>query len=198
MRATRQRKLNAAKKRVLHYILVRKLRYTDHTRTVPDEILIHIFSYLTHEELYLTARAVCRRWNALVSTPSLWKSIRAHSGISTNMLCQWIEHSPLLRSIHLCHRKDMNIVVETLSIHSPNLEYFIAKSCWGTPRSTVIRGNFLCKLIRKCPKLTHVGFVESCIRSSKFFQMLKQRLCRCLNVNGIGKLMAMKIIFITP
>ncbi|KAH1019241.1 hypothetical protein HUJ04_009087 [Dendroctonus ponderosae] len=197
MRTTRQRKLTTAKERVLHYILVRRLRHTDHTKTLPDEILIHIFSYLTHEELYFSARAVCKRWSTLVPTPSLWRSITGHSGISTNMLCNWIEHAPLLKAIRLYHRRDMNIIVQTLAIHSPNLEYFIAKNCCGTSRSSVIRGNFLCRLIRKCPKLKHFGFVECCIRSSKFYAMLKQRLCHYFNINGGGKLNGTRIIFIT-
>lgn len=159
----------------VHSTKAKKSKRTDYTSILPDEILIHIFSFLNHEELYGNVRAVCCRWYRLILTPSLWKTIRASSLVPTGVVCKWIEHSPLLRSISLIDRNDMNSVAEKLSSFSRNLESIVVENCWGTSKSRVIHGTTLCKMLRKCPKLAHFKFVNSNIRSVKFFSLIARK-----------------------
>lgn len=41
---------------------------------VPDEILLHIFSYLTHAELWVNTRGVSRQWRNVTFDTRLWKN----------------------------------------------------------------------------------------------------------------------------
>lgn len=42
---------------------------------LPEEILLKIFSYLPHLELFSTVRYVCSRWNCVCMSQPLWKSL---------------------------------------------------------------------------------------------------------------------------
>ncbi|KAF7284769.1 hypothetical protein GWI33_021637, partial [Rhynchophorus ferrugineus] len=133
----------------------KRLRYTNHFSFLPDEILVYIFSFLPHEQLYKNVKPVCKRWNSIVSTPTLWKKILADKNIPTNILCRWLEHSPLLEHVCFVDRDDMNLIADKVGKCNPNLKRKV-----------------LCSLIKRCKKLNQFIFSQTTIRSSKFFKMI--------------------------
>lgn len=50
----------------------------------PDEIILNIFSFLSHEDLRLTTSLVCRKWNVLSFDKELWKNFPCFHMICTN------------------------------------------------------------------------------------------------------------------
>lgn len=175
MRGTRSHKLKTRCTTTLNRIPSKKLRFTDFTVALPEEVLLRILSYFTHEELYETIRLVCKRWFYAVSSPILWKKITVDNTVPTEVVCKWLEHSPLLRQISLIKRHDINTITAKLCEHCPNLKSLVVKNCWGSVTSTVINGRPLCRLITKCAKLTHFDFSQSKIRSVKFFKLLGEK-----------------------
>lgn len=51
-------------------------RNTGYFSVIPDEVTIHVFSYLNESELS-SAASVCREWHSLTSDNTLWKSLYA-------------------------------------------------------------------------------------------------------------------------
>ncbi|VEN44539.1 unnamed protein product, partial [Callosobruchus maculatus] len=88
----------------------RFFRPLDPFSALPNEVMVHIFSYLTHEELYKIARCVCKRWYLLVSSPVLWKRITVKQNVPSSVLLKWLENSPLLKELNLTGRGDIDFV----------------------------------------------------------------------------------------
>lgn len=177
---------------IFQHVPLKRLRFADYTLALPEEILIYIFSFLNHEELYKNVRCVCKRWYCLVSTPTLWKSITVDKHIPTEVLCKWIEHSPLLEEISFVNRNDMNTVAERVSRYSCNLQSIVVKNCWGNSRSNVIQGTHLCKMVKRCQHLNRFNFSQTLIRSTKFFKLLAEKrglghLSKCSYCGPISK-----------
>ncbi|KAJ8937497.1 hypothetical protein NQ318_011496 [Aromia moschata] len=156
------------------YVPPKRLRNTDHSATLPDEILLLIFSFLSHKELYTAVRCVCKRWYVLTSSPVLWKRITAQHEVPSNILCKWIEHSPLLREVSLKERSDINTVTETLSKYCKNLQSLKIENSKGTS-SELVKSETLCRLLTRCKYLNNLYFSGIKIQSCKFFKLLSNR-----------------------
>ncbi|XP_028133305.2 uncharacterized protein LOC114328613 [Diabrotica virgifera virgifera] len=78
--------------------------------SLPDEILLHIFSMITQIDLYRNVRLVCTRWNRLSHCSILWKKINDKEDIPFRVLCKWIRDSPLLKELHLEDRRITQMV----------------------------------------------------------------------------------------
>ncbi|MCB1180985.1 MAG: F-box-like domain-containing protein [Chlamydiia bacterium] len=50
--------------------------------TLPDEIMVYIFSYLSLRNL-ITVQFVCRRWKAISNASCLWKNFASQAGVIT-------------------------------------------------------------------------------------------------------------------
>ncbi|VEN33852.1 unnamed protein product [Callosobruchus maculatus] len=48
---------------------------------LPDKVLLHIFSYLSHKEICRMAR-VCKRWRLVAYDTRLWKNVSLRPEIS--------------------------------------------------------------------------------------------------------------------
>ncbi|KAG5878783.1 hypothetical protein JTB14_036332 [Gonioctena quinquepunctata] len=84
-------------------------KYPDHSDLLPDEMFLHIFSFLSTEELYRVVRSVCKRWFLLSSTPSLWKKITAEEELPYKVLhnCSLAQRPPFERTKgYKCDRAD--------------------------------------------------------------------------------------------
>ncbi|XP_030751831.1 S-phase kinase-associated protein 2-like [Sitophilus oryzae] len=147
----------------------------NYTLLIPDEILVHIFSFLSHQELFDSVKCVCSRWFRVVCTPTLWKTISADNSIPTNSLCGWLEHAPLLKKASFLNRNDMNFIINKISKYTPRLQTIIVKNCWGNDKSNVIQAKALYKLVNKCESLNNFVFAETRIKSTKFFKLLAAR-----------------------
>ncbi|XP_043218903.1 F-box/LRR-repeat protein 7-like isoform X1 [Amphibalanus amphitrite] len=107
-------------------------RYDTTIDKLPDKVLLHIFSFLTHRELSQYAR-VCRKWRQLAYDTSLWSvvSLRPEvSGLyvqSTEFLQGLIStrFGASLRYIELPIELTTNAVLHELASKCPNLTYML-------------------------------------------------------------------------
>ncbi|XP_018569914.1 uncharacterized F-box/LRR-repeat protein C02F5.7-like [Anoplophora glabripennis] len=157
------------------FIPAKRLRNCDYSASLPNEILLYIFSFLSHKELYKIARCVCKRWYMLTSSPVLWKKITAQNEVPSNILCKWIENSPLLKEVNLRERSDINTVTEKLSKYCKNLQSLKIENCRGTKNSSLVKSQNLCRLLTRCKYLNNLYFSGIKIQSCKFFKLLSKR-----------------------
>nr|CAH7721178.1 unnamed protein product [Callosobruchus chinensis] len=150
----------------------KRFRPLDLFFSLPNEVMAQIFSYLTHEELYKTARCVCKRWYLLVSSPVLWKRITAQQNVPSSVLLKWLEHSPLLKELNLTGRSDIDFVTNKVSRCCKNLESLKIEN---SGPSKLVRSSNLCRLLTKCKQLNNIYFSGVKILSCKFFKLLSRR-----------------------
>lgn len=70
---------------------------------MPDELWLHVFSYLTPAELSIGAAMVCRRWHRICTDAALWTSLELafSSSIAPHQLCYVASRAPLLHELSL-------------------------------------------------------------------------------------------------
>ncbi|XP_026284889.1 F-box/LRR-repeat protein fbxl-1 isoform X3 [Frankliniella occidentalis] len=99
---------------------------------LPDKVLMHIFSYLTHREICRMAR-VCRKWRLIAYDTRLWKSVSLRpeiSGLHVGSLEALlalisIRFGPSLRYIELPIELITHTVLHELSNKCPNLTHML-------------------------------------------------------------------------
>ncbi|XP_030369828.1 F-box/LRR-repeat protein fbxl-1 isoform X2 [Scaptodrosophila lebanonensis] len=99
---------------------------------LPDKVLLHIFSYLSHREICRLAR-ICRRWRQIAYDTRLWKNVSLRPEISglhvgsLEMLLQLISvrFGPTLRYIELPIELITHTVLHELSAKCPNLTHML-------------------------------------------------------------------------
>jgi hypothetical protein len=66
---------------------------------LPDEILLKIFSYLSTDDLVLSARNVCTRWRAVSEDDEMWFSLTycPNTNDSREQIIFMLENMPALR-----------------------------------------------------------------------------------------------------
>jgi hypothetical protein len=153
----------------------KRLRNFDYIASLPDEILLHIFSYLDTDDLYYNVRLVCRKWRRTAMLSSAWKDVRAGNDIPTHILSNWIQFSPVIKHFRISDRNDADVILEAVSKHSSHLESITIENCWGSSEKIPIQSQTLCKLLTRCKKLGKINFERVKIRSCKFFKLLAKR-----------------------
>lgn len=73
---------------------------------LPDEIIVKIFLFLPHDELYQNVRQVCSRWRNLCLNPNVWIHVNVPEKIPTSVLSHWVKIARKLRSISMDSRFD--------------------------------------------------------------------------------------------
>ncbi|EDV92686.1 F-box/LRR-repeat protein fbxl-1 isoform X2 [Drosophila grimshawi] len=99
---------------------------------LPDKVLLHIFSYLSHREICRLAR-ICRRWRKIAYDTCLWKNVSLRPEISglhvgsLEMLLSLISvrFGPTLRYIELPIELITHTVLHELSAKCPNLTHML-------------------------------------------------------------------------
>ncbi|XP_057671974.1 uncharacterized protein LOC130903741 [Diorhabda carinulata] len=159
-----------------NYILQKRPRYCDYTRLLPDEVLIYVFSFMTHKELHILRR-VCKRWFYLSCSPSLWKKVIVNEDIPLKTVCMWLEHSPLLKELEVTvkGRREVNLIVKKLSKYAKNLQTLRIKNSVDTNSLDLLESRALCQMFNNCKYLRNLYFTGVKILSCKFFQLLSQR-----------------------
>lgn len=111
---------------------VRKRRYQVTIEKLPDKVLLHIFSYLTHREICRMAR-VCKKWRVIAYDTRLWKSVSLRpevSGLHVGSLEALlalisIRFGPTLRYIELPIELITHTVLHELANKCPNLTHML-------------------------------------------------------------------------
>lgn len=138
--------------------------------SLPNEILLKIFTYLDSEDVCLTVAEVCERWNYISRDVTLWNNLNLIC--SNNMCIDYIEFvipkMPLIKSVKLQWRTDVDLIfkllchscedirqlelvccgkmkdscMQLLADHFPNLEVFSLGKCWAIEPNCF---NLICK-----------------------------------------------------
>ncbi|XP_004530944.1 uncharacterized F-box/LRR-repeat protein C02F5.7 isoform X2 [Ceratitis capitata] len=99
---------------------------------LPDKVLLHIFSYLSHREICRLAR-ICRRWRQIAYDTRLWKNVSLrpevsglHVGSLESLLALIsVRFGPTLRYIELPIELITHTVLHELSAKCPNLTHML-------------------------------------------------------------------------
>lgn len=140
---------------------------------LPDEILCMIFSYIPHLELLRSCALVCHRWSSLSKCPSL-RQVLTFRGqdIPIEIICGLIKSSPLLKSISVKDRNDVEGILPILHQQCKRLEAVNLVRCRpsdGSHRN--LRAKSLYPLLRK-GQLRSLNLKGTDYKSRKFYQML--------------------------
>ncbi|CAH1404870.1 unnamed protein product [Nezara viridula] len=111
------------------------LLFTRRTTTIeklPDKVLLHIFSYLSHREICRMAR-VCKKWRVIAYDTRLWKAVSLrpevlglHVGSLEALLALIsIRFGPTLRYIELPIELITHTVLHELANKCPNLTHML-------------------------------------------------------------------------
>ncbi|XP_077984797.1 uncharacterized protein LOC144439385 [Glandiceps talaboti] len=93
--------------------------------SLPTEITMKIYSYLTPKELLLYVAPVCKKWKELAHDPILWQSlcVNANETIDSYDLCKIIRGATLLKHLSLRARDELNITeVKMITVHCTHLQ----------------------------------------------------------------------------
>ncbi|XP_063908679.1 uncharacterized protein LOC135126582 [Zophobas morio] len=121
----------------------KRLRNFDHINSLPNEILLYIFSFLHIEDLYFNVRPVCTRWHAIAMMSSAWTNVSASRNIPTHIVKRWIQSSPLIKRFKISNRNDADVIVENVAKYSALLESITIEDCWGSPERIYLRSSAL-------------------------------------------------------
>lgn len=138
--------------------------------TLPDEILIYIFSYLSNKDLS-TLQKICKRFYILSKTPSLWTKVTLPSHAPSEVVCKWLRQSPLLKQLDIQERRDLDVILQTTCKYCKKLRSIQIKNT-NSMKMSSIKSKNLCKLLTKCKNLSNIHFTGIKIRSKKFFKLL--------------------------
>ncbi|KAK3915134.1 F-box/LRR-repeat protein 7 [Frankliniella fusca] len=140
---------------------------------LPDEILCMIFSYLPQLELLRNCSKVCHRWLSVSSSSVLWQTLSfCGQDIPIEHVCGSIRFSPMLKSITIKDRCDVDVILHVLQQHCRRLETINLVRCRPTDGShQTLRAKFLYPFLKKA-QLRNINLKGTDYRSKKFFQIL--------------------------
>ncbi|KAG5894423.1 hypothetical protein JTB14_019793 [Gonioctena quinquepunctata] len=139
-------------------ISVADVQHMDYTVLLPNEMMIHIFSFLSHRDLSKNARLVCGRWKELSYSPTLWKKVVVTNDIPSKVVLHWLENSPILHELILQERNDLVQIIQVISRFCTKLVTIKIDDCRHNGKSIFIPRSMMwqfCKLVKKY-KLLHV------------------------------------------
>ncbi|CAH1395220.1 unnamed protein product [Nezara viridula] len=90
--------------------------------TLPDEILESVFRCLPLEEVKTKLAVVCKRWYEVSKSCSLLRNLQFGPFITTETAVQVLRQAPLLHSLKLLSRADINELLNEVAIWNTKLE----------------------------------------------------------------------------
>lgn len=90
---------------------------------LPNELMLHVFSWLPIEDLSLNVPHVCARWRKLSNEQFLWRHSKliCNKAMSLDIISQVLSNSPYLKCISIIDREDINVVLQVVSRYCKNL-----------------------------------------------------------------------------
>lgn len=181
----------------------------NHFDSIPNEIILKIFSYFSPVPITKFIASVCKRWHKLAYDKSLWATLNFdfNRNVSSINLCWIIKRVGCIRKLVIQGRPDLNEAeVSVFTEFCPLLmdvdlgfcttctasilEYF-AKNCESLESVNVegcpLVGDDCCKVLAKCKKLKHLNF-SHCIVTDVGLIHLANNLQQVvsLNIDGIS------------
>ncbi|XP_046997250.1 F-box/LRR-repeat protein fbxl-1-like [Schistocerca americana] len=139
--------------------------------SLPDEILLHIFSYLNMKDLVFSAQYVCRRWLRVSRDDALWQDkLYNPSDESEPEILVRLQKMPSLRAFHL-HRRPTDVILETLSSCCKNLVE-LDISCLEISSYPTINYSTLYKLVVHCPNIEMLSIPDTLVTFDEFSNVI--------------------------
>ncbi|XP_069675571.1 F-box/LRR-repeat protein 2-like [Periplaneta americana] len=120
---------------------------------LPNELLLHIFSYLSIEDLALSIQHVNLRWKEVSHDDKLWKNAIFEPGdtLTDEDVVQHLKNMPALRAFSATQGTKMKLLIDTL-----------CNSCREVQRldlhkTYMLRYPSLKKLVQNCPHLEYLS-----------------------------------------
>ncbi|KAB0800472.1 hypothetical protein PPYR_06212 [Photinus pyralis] len=139
---------------------------------LPTEILLHIFSFLSNEEILSKVRHVCRRWNLLTPKPTLHVQrlrILNPKRPKTQQICDIINSSPNITDVTISCRSDLPLILNAIGKASKELRKLKIINGDFCKRSRCRAG--INKILKKCKKLRRIGIDENKYYFRKSFKL---------------------------
>ncbi|XP_031338515.1 uncharacterized protein LOC116167316 isoform X2 [Photinus pyralis] len=127
---------------------------------LPTEILLHIFSFLSNEEILSKVRHVCRRWNLLTPKPTLHVQrlrILNPKRPKTQQICDIINSSPNITDVTISCRSDLPLILNAIGKASKELRKLKIINGDFCKRSRCRAG--INKILKKCKKLRRIDTI---------------------------------------
>nr|CAD7400431.1 unnamed protein product [Timema cristinae] len=99
---------------------------------LPLELLVHIFSYLSLEELFSSVQHVCLYWKHVYESPILWSNTiyRPDLNMGESQMVQFLKQIPRLRKINVTRPIDADIFVDSVVQSCPDIHVFHAPNIY--------------------------------------------------------------------
>lgn len=141
--------------------------------SIPDSILVDIFSYLTVRELVRSVSTVCRRWRRLCYDSSLWREITTDDFASSihvrdETIVTLIRHGKTIKKLSLrgCYQIS-NRVLKEVAINGTRLQHLDLENCF----KVTDRG--LISIARSCNQLRTVNLLNTRVTEQGLRNLLR-------------------------
>ncbi|XP_071477856.1 uncharacterized protein [Diadema antillarum] len=153
---------------------------------IPEEIVLHIFKYLSRTELCTSVAPVCKAWHHLALDPLLWQHLdfSSRTSIHPEVMRAVLRRCPLLQSVTFHGRDEVSASeIQALVEYCPGvreIDLGFVSSVHDAMFSTLISG---------CPMLTSIN-VEGCdqITDSLISRLILLPRLKTLNLSHCTKL----------
>ncbi|XP_060826580.1 uncharacterized protein LOC132912822 [Bombus pascuorum] len=140
--------------------------------SLPVEIILQIFSYLSCKELYVVSQ-VSVLFNRLAYDPFLWRTYEVTSNEQdTAEVIKELKRMPLLKKFSISVRPDCDEILRQLSLTNKNLEELHISNCTGSTSKLYLRSGYLIRILERCRNLHTINILGSRFRGQKFYQLL--------------------------
>uniref|UniRef100_A0A0A9ZAR8 F-box/LRR-repeat protein 7 n=1 Tax=Lygus hesperus TaxID=30085 RepID=A0A0A9ZAR8_LYGHE len=151
---------------------------------LPDEVLLHIFSYLTVSEIKWKIAFVSRRWNALSKNDSLITSLEFGPNLSTEVIIGVLRSASHLQTLRLYSRRDANEILGEVAVSNKKLLCLKISSQRESSRMADISTETVLHTLRSCPKLNKLVLKRANFdRPEQFFKEFALVLPKLRKVN---------------
>ncbi|KAK3875943.1 hypothetical protein Pcinc_019219 [Petrolisthes cinctipes] len=126
-----------------------------HVNKLPSEVLLHVFSFLSVEEVCRSVAPVCRAWRDLAADPSLWTYLTFHYSVTDEQVKEIVSRAPRLLHLSLVGYQDGNVILTQVADTCPRLRHLTLRFCGNVTEEA------LAAMTEGCPDLRHLNLEGS-------------------------------------
>ncbi|KAG7200184.1 hypothetical protein KM043_000618 [Ampulex compressa] len=133
--------------------------------SLPVEVILEIFSYLTSEDLRVLKR-VSTFFKRIAQDPV------TNNGKDTSRVIKDLKRMSLLRKFSMSARSDSDDILRQLSRTNKKLQELYVFNCTGSTSKLYLRSTHLIRILERCRYLHTISISGSRFRGRKFYRLL--------------------------